>query len=544
LGWTESEKYALHPFPVSEIKYLRRHTPVLGWHYIIIVLKSGVSLPPLYFHLGGVRRFLSTLRQQVSVIKSEHDSNCYIVNDLADEFQKQLALAPDDNYLENLKSALLWPSSGETEKPPKVADADHAYIDPTSFFSKSHTFVEKAFEITRVAYDTTSSFVNEKLRCTFSSAENGEDASASASGDTSATPKRDSSGRDSLSKEHTDVGDFELVDTCTVVNSIREIRNRPRPSLLGSEEWGAFQDSQGRVNRVDALKERIFYGGVEKAIRSEVYAFLLGYMPFDSTRSERAELKKRKAEDYHQLKAQWEHISDSQALRFSKYRERATQIDKDVIRTDSDHPFYRGSKNKKVQKMRRILMTYAFYNFDLGYCQGMSDLLAPLLFTVRDEADTFWCFVGLMDRMERNFDFDQSGMHNQLLALGKLVQLLDPQLHAHFESQECQNFFFCFKWVLLHFKREFSFEQTLRLWESFWSCTFCEQFHLFLCVSVLQQFRHQIIESDMGTDELIVFTNSLEGKIPLDDALRNAEILCRFAGEAGQEVLTSIAPLR
>lgn len=31
-----------------------------------------------------------------------------------------------------------------------------------------------------------------------------------------------------------------------------------------------------------------------------------------------------------------------------------------------------------------------------GYSQGMSDLVAPLLAEVRDEADTFWCFVGLM----------------------------------------------------------------------------------------------------------------------------------------------------
>lgn len=46
---------------------------------------------------------------------------------------------------------------------------------------------------------------------------------------------------------------------------------------------------------------------------------------------------------------------------------------------------------------RRILLNYAVYNPEMGYCQGMSDLVAPLLTEIQDESDTFWCFVGLME---------------------------------------------------------------------------------------------------------------------------------------------------
>lgn len=38
--------------------------------------------------------------------------------------------------------------------------------------------------------------------------------------------------------------------------------------------------------------------------------------------------------------------------------------------------------------------------------QGMSDLCAPILAVVRDEAETFWCFAALMDRLEGNFNTD------------------------------------------------------------------------------------------------------------------------------------------
>ena len=46
---------------------------------------------------------------------------------------------------------------------------------------------------------------------------------------------------------------------------------------------------------------------------------------------------------------------------------------------------------------RNILLNYAVYNPSMGYSQGMSDLVAPVLATLHDEVDCFWCFVGLME---------------------------------------------------------------------------------------------------------------------------------------------------
>ncbi|XP_052882634.1 GTPase-activating protein gyp7-like isoform X2 [Gossypium arboreum] len=49
----------------------------------------------------------------------------------------------------------------------------------------------------------------------------------------------------------------------------------------------------------------------------------------------------------------------------------------------------------------------------------------------------------------------QNGMHSQLFALSKLVELLDKPLHKYFEQNDCLNYFFCFRWILIHFKRYF-----------------------------------------------------------------------------------------
>ena len=47
---------------------------------------------------------------------------------------------------------------------------------------------------------------------------------------------------------------------------------------------------------------------------------------------------------------------------------------------------------------RSILLNYAMAHPHYGYTQGMSDLLAPVLAEVQNEADAYWCFVGLMQK--------------------------------------------------------------------------------------------------------------------------------------------------
>lgn len=59
-------------------------------------------------------------------------------------------------------------------------------------------------------------------------------------------------------------------------------------------------------------------------------------------------------------------------------------------------------KNENVLKMAEILLTYGFFEKELGYVQGMSDLCAPLYVIMEgEEVGTFWCFVEWMERMVR-----------------------------------------------------------------------------------------------------------------------------------------------
>ena len=178
-----------------------------------------------------------------------------------------------------------------------------------------------------------------------------------------------------------------------------------------------------------------------------------------------------------------------------------------------------------LEQMKDMLLTYNEYNPDLGYVQGMSDLLAPIYAVMQDDAVAFWAFVGFMDRMviiisllpllpiilmhstqERNFLRDQSGMRAQLLTLDHLVQLMDPQLYLHLQSADSTNFFFFFRMLLVWYKREFEWVDVLRLWETLWTDYLSSSFHLFIALAILEKHRDVIMDHLKQFDEVLKYS--------------------------------------
>jgi hypothetical protein len=77
----------------------------------------------------------------------------------------------------------------------------------------------------------------------------------------------------------------------------------------------------------------------------------------------------------------------------------------DIPHPDPDSPFAEVGTNIHLEQMKDMLLTYNEYNKDLGYVQGMSDLLAPIYAVMQDDAVAFWAFVGFMDRMVSRLHF-------------------------------------------------------------------------------------------------------------------------------------------
>jgi hypothetical protein len=99
---------------------------------------------------------------------------------------------------------------------------------------------------------------------------------------------------------------------------------------------------------------------------------------------------------------------------------------------------------------RNILLNYAVYNARLGYTQGMSDLLSPLLAELNDEQDAFWCFAGLMQRSVAVCTPTDVDMDRNLCYLRELLRIMVPSFYSHLEKyDDALELLFCHRWILL-----------------------------------------------------------------------------------------------
>uniref|UniRef100_A0A8C7FWY3 TBC1 domain family member 15 n=1 Tax=Oncorhynchus kisutch TaxID=8019 RepID=A0A8C7FWY3_ONCKI len=299
-----------------------------------------------------------------------------------------------------------------------------------------------------------------------------------------------------------------------------------RRQPLSAEDWAEHQEKGGRMKNVPHLKKIIFKGGLCHAVRKEAWKFLLGYYPWDSTYEERKGLQRRKTDEYFRMKLQWKSVSEEQERRNSRLRDFRSLIEKDVNRTDRTNRFYEGIDNPGLVLLHDILMTYCMYDFDLGYVQGMSDLLSPILYVMENEVDAFWCFVSFMDHMHQNFEEQMQGMKTQLIQLSTLLRLLDLAFWNYLESQDSGYMYFCFRWLLIRFKRELSYPDVLRMWEVMWTGLPCQNFHLLVCCAILDSEKRKIMEENFGFNEILKHINELSMKLDIEEILHKSEAIC------------------
>ncbi|KAK7342536.1 hypothetical protein VNO80_25491 [Phaseolus coccineus] len=286
---------------------------------------------------------------------------------------------------------------------------------------------------------------------------------------------------------------------------------------LSARKWHAAFSPEGYLD-IGKTLSRIHRGGIHPSIRGEVWEFLLGCYDPKSTFEERDEIRQRRRDLYNTWKEECRIlfplvgsgrfitapvISEDgtpcqdplvllennpengpivpQEVNGSNNLEKVTdkriinwmltlhQIGLDVVRTDRTLVFY--EKKENLSKLWDILSVYARIDSDVGYGQGMSDLCSPMIILLNDEADAFWCFERLMRRLRGNFrcTANSVGVEAQLSNLATITQVIDPKLHQHIEEIGGGDYLFAFRMIMVLFRREFSFCDSLYLWEMMWA---------------------------------------------------------------------------
>lgn len=321
-------------------------------------------------------------------------------------------------------------------------------------------------------------------------------------------------------------------------------------------------------SKVNVLAQHIFRRGLEKNARPLLWPYLLGAHPMVMEVEKREHIADEDAKAYLKLYESW---ATSQRPLSAHAEASQHRIWIDCLRADTKHAFFhtpprtdtfsrmqqsswdrpshQGTSasqiNPHLYALSDILLTFVVYAESKedplipsleGYVQGMSDLcLVCYMACDGDEAKAFWSFVALMRRWGGFYVEDQSGMRQELVLLQRLVAELCPRLYMYLQSIDALHFFFCFRWLLVCFKREFALDDVLRLWEAIWASSWCSQnsggwplcthFELFLSLAILESHA-DVMERHLKTfDEVLMYVQSLSNHMDAATVLRRAEAL-------------------
>ncbi|TPX19892.1 hypothetical protein DIZ76_017685 [Coccidioides immitis] len=225
----------------------------------------------------------------------------------------------------------------------------------------------------------------------------------------------------------------------------------------------------------------------------------------------------------------WQSLRQDEAIR--------TEIYQDVERCLQENYFFREPTTKR--RMLDILFIFVKLNPDLGYRQGMHELLAPVLWAVWQDAiekdsvsednlpsedrelllqaldsdyiehDAFAIFCAIMqtaklfyehDEMKSNSD--QQNVSSIIARSQRIHQILlgsiDPELMSHLQTIGILPQIYLTRWLRLFFGREFPFENTLSMWDLMFTDLRPELVEL-VCVSMLIRIRWQLLSCDYSS---------------------------------------------
>jgi hypothetical protein len=265
-----------------------------------------------------------------------------------------------------------------------------------------------------------------------------------------------------------------------------------------------------------------------------VWKLLLGYAPVNSELREN--MIKRKRQEYKDTCLIYDSILENPSKNMTDSEMKIyKQISVDVPRTMPEYKLFSYERIRKM--MLRLLYVWSMRHPASSYVQGFNDLCTPFIVIflaqymkidydtldvsesdlyqlgeevlLEIEADSYWCFTKMMDRVQNNYTHNQPGLTKMINKMEEIISLVDDGLIKHFEHFELTFLQFCFRWMNCYLMREFTIKLIIRLWDTYFSEEDAfNNFHLYVCASLLLNFAEKLKNME-EFQEIMMFLQNL-----------------------------------
>ncbi|KAJ1947201.1 GTPase-activating protein [Kickxella alabastrina] len=214
--------------------------------------------------------------------------------------------------------------------------------------------------------------------------------------------------------------------------------------------WGNLINNYDRVSKTEPRKlARSVHIGIPKAIRGTVWQLMT------CSRSDPAlNLAFRK------LVAQPLSDDSEEEAKHEK------QIRHDLARTFPKLDYFRDASGAGQEGLYSVLRAYALYDPEVGYCQGLSFVVGPLLLNMPDE-EAFCVLARLMFTygLRGHFLPSMDDLQLRLFQFDHVLRETLPRLSRHFQQQGVEPTMYVSQWLMTMFAYRLPIELTFRLFD-------------------------------------------------------------------------------
>jgi hypothetical protein len=186
--------------------------------------------------------------------------------------------------------------------------------------------------------------------------------------------------------------------------------------------------------------------------------------------------------------------------------------------------------NLSPQSVINVLRAYAFYDLEVGYCQGMNYIAGVLYLQIQDEEATFKALVGMVEkyRMSSLYCATLPRLKLMLYQLDRMIGIFLPELHRIFKEEMVASSHFASSWFITLFAATLSSTpEQLDLLYQIWDLFFMEGWKaIFKCSLAILMHLSEVLAA--GKLEHVMFVLSKIGTPSCQVQIFNSEFIGRM----------------
>ena len=275
-------------------------------------------------------------------------------------------------------------------------------------------------------------------------------------------------------------------------------------------------------------------------LRAMIWKTLIGYYPINDLVNWK-EISINHFKSYQSLKQFYKDFPDN--LKEEEDIQTLVQINKDLPRTRPEINFFKEkSKFNKNETnydiLRRILFFLSKRNGDLGYVQGMNEIVAIIyyIYSLDEnvyikpfiESDTFYSFELLMEEirpifMIHNINYSQLFITTQIKQINDILQEVSPDLLNYFKEKSLVMDVFLMRWLLVLFAQEFTFESSISFWDRLFTQKNKMKFICYISAAILFINKKKLMKMEM--EEIVLWAQEFGAIVKnnnIDDIVQKA----------------------